>query len=181
MNEKDNFVLVPRPPGSLEKVEPGAKRIVSGMVADTLALAKKEPSHKSRPLRIVLVDNEDWLLEMLEAAIRIKFKNVTVQPFQDGSLAWQELLRADPNCLIADLRHPTLSGFDMVSRLAVKKVTYPILIYSFLMDKPSEHHLLRLAGPHLNVTCLCCPFTVEQFYEALFRFSGPGCNLQQRL
>jgi TPR repeat protein/ActR/RegA family two-component response regulator len=38
MNEKDNFALVPRPPGALEKAEPGAKRILSGMVADTLAL-----------------------------------------------------------------------------------------------------------------------------------------------
>jgi tetratricopeptide (TPR) repeat protein len=43
MNEADNFALVPRPPGALEKAEPGAKRILSGMVTDTLALVKKEP------------------------------------------------------------------------------------------------------------------------------------------
>ncbi len=41
MNEKNDLALVPKPPGSLEKAEPGAKRILSGMVADTLALAKK--------------------------------------------------------------------------------------------------------------------------------------------
>lgn len=40
MNEKNRFALVPRPPGTLEKVEPGAKRILSGMIADTLALAR---------------------------------------------------------------------------------------------------------------------------------------------
>jgi len=39
MNESDNSALVPRPPGALEKAEPGAKRILSGLVADTLALA----------------------------------------------------------------------------------------------------------------------------------------------
>jgi tetratricopeptide (TPR) repeat protein len=39
MNEKDNFALVPRPPGAIEKAEPGAKRILSGMVTDTLDLA----------------------------------------------------------------------------------------------------------------------------------------------
>jgi TPR repeat protein len=38
MNEKDNFALVLRPPGALEKAAPGAKRILAGMVADTLAL-----------------------------------------------------------------------------------------------------------------------------------------------
>ncbi len=41
--ENENaFALVPRPPGALEKAEPGAKRILSGMVADTLALARVE-------------------------------------------------------------------------------------------------------------------------------------------
>ena len=38
MNEKNRFALVPRPPSAVEKAEPGAKRILSGMVADTIAL-----------------------------------------------------------------------------------------------------------------------------------------------
>jgi TPR repeat protein len=38
MSKKSDFALVPRPPSALEKAEPGAKRILSGMVADTLAL-----------------------------------------------------------------------------------------------------------------------------------------------
>ena len=53
MNKKDNFALVPRPPGALEKAEPGAKRILSGIVTDALALAKKEPPAK--PLYTVLL------------------------------------------------------------------------------------------------------------------------------
>lgn len=44
MNEKTDFVLVKRPSSALEKAAPGAKRVLSGMVADALALAKKEPS-----------------------------------------------------------------------------------------------------------------------------------------
>lgn len=40
MDETDNFALVPRPPGAVEKAAPGAKRILSGMVAGTLALRK---------------------------------------------------------------------------------------------------------------------------------------------
>ena len=42
INEKNNFALVPRAPGALEKAEPGAKRILSGMVSDTLSLARRE-------------------------------------------------------------------------------------------------------------------------------------------
>lgn len=42
MNERNDFALVPRPPGALEKAEPRAKRILSGIVTDTLALARVE-------------------------------------------------------------------------------------------------------------------------------------------
>ena len=42
MNDNNSFAPVPKPPGSLEKAEPGAKRILSGMVADTLALANRD-------------------------------------------------------------------------------------------------------------------------------------------
>jgi hypothetical protein len=54
MNKGDNFALVPRPPGALEKAEPGAKRILSGMVADTLALLKKERTNDYASLRELL-------------------------------------------------------------------------------------------------------------------------------
>jgi TPR repeat protein len=40
MTKKDNFALVPRPPGAVAKGEPAAKRILSDMVGDTLALAQ---------------------------------------------------------------------------------------------------------------------------------------------
>jgi len=39
-NGKNDFALMPKPPGALEKAEPGAKGVLSGMVADTLALAR---------------------------------------------------------------------------------------------------------------------------------------------
>ena len=53
MNDNNSFAPVPKPPGSLEKAEPGAKRILSGMVADTLALARKE--QPSKPVLSVLI------------------------------------------------------------------------------------------------------------------------------
>lgn len=47
MNEPKDFALVPRLPTAVVKSEPGAKRVLSGMVTDTLALAKKKPSPKT--------------------------------------------------------------------------------------------------------------------------------------
>jgi len=53
MSEKSDFALVPRSPGALEKAQPGRKRILSGMVADTLALARKE-SFTKPPFAVLL-------------------------------------------------------------------------------------------------------------------------------
>lgn len=39
MNAKNDFALVPRPSTAIEKVEPGARRILSVIVTDMLALA----------------------------------------------------------------------------------------------------------------------------------------------
>jgi Leucine-rich repeat (LRR) protein len=41
MNDKNDFALVRKPSSAVEKTAPRAKRILSGMVADTLSLTKK--------------------------------------------------------------------------------------------------------------------------------------------
>jgi nitrogen PTS system EIIA component len=55
MNESDNFALVPKTPTVLEKAEPGTKRVLSGMVADALILAKsgvKASETAGRPVSV---------------------------------------------------------------------------------------------------------------------------------
>jgi hypothetical protein len=51
MNEKNDFELVRRPSSAVEKTAPGAKRILSGMVADALAL-RKDASTLAKNFRI---------------------------------------------------------------------------------------------------------------------------------
>jgi TPR repeat protein len=42
MNEPDNFALVRKPSNAVEKAAPGEKRILSGMVAETLVVAREQ-------------------------------------------------------------------------------------------------------------------------------------------
>ena len=55
MEEKNDFALVRKPSGAVEKAAVGTKRILSGIVADTLDLARKiarkEVSLAAAPLR----------------------------------------------------------------------------------------------------------------------------------
>ena len=138
------------------------------MIADTLAMVRKK-----RLVRVVHIGTEDFMFEFLRLAIRQKYENVTFVAFKDGDLARRELLREEPDLLITTIsRENGLDGYDLVSRLAAEKIKYPILVYDFLMDKAGEDHVHRLAGSDLNVSCLYCPFTVEQFLQALSKAVG---------
>jgi hypothetical protein len=88
MNKADNFALVRRPPGALEKAEPGAKRILTLMVADTLALVKKE---QFAPAPAESRSDHAACLRELCRAFREQCPPATVHPlpprFEDISLA----------------------------------------------------------------------------------------------
>ena len=62
MNEKHDLALVRRPPSALEKAEPGAKRILSNIVADALALAQAQiqPQSPSGLQPYASADLESW-------------------------------------------------------------------------------------------------------------------------
>jgi len=47
MNDEGKSALVPRKPSALEKVEPGAKRVLADMVQDPLALARPKVQPQS--------------------------------------------------------------------------------------------------------------------------------------
>ncbi len=175
MNEtenKNNFALVPKTSGAVEKAAPGAKRVLAGMVADTLALTKKV-----QPFKIIHVDDEDWLLEMVGMAIRAKFKNVVIVTFQNGNKAWEELSRADPDLLITDLLNNNIpgrtesfgmNGYELLPLLAKKNVKYPILVLSGSLSREGyEFRTRQIAGPNLNVSLLKKPITSEQLYAEL--------------
>ncbi len=126
MNEENDFALVPKPPGAIEKAVPGATSILSGMVAETLALAKKEPLPKARPIRIVVVFEEEGPRESIKIILRTWFnKDASVVTFDDSEMAWQELAQTDPDLLITDYRMSRLSGKEILQHLLDRKATYP--------------------------------------------------------
>jgi len=65
MNKKNGSALVRRPSSAVEKAAPGAKRILSGMAADALALAK--------PVFTVLLC-DDQISDIAEFVIKVEWK-----------------------------------------------------------------------------------------------------------
>lgn len=165
-DKNDSFALVPKPPGALENAEPRTGRILSGMVADTLALARKRLSKTARPLRIVIVNDVHDILVPYAAVLRVLLKNAVVYEFRDGAQAMRELARGDPDVLISDLWRQGLNGFEMLRLLRARGVTYPIVIASGTIPG-TEAEARACAGPDLNVTYLQNPVRMEQWRRVL--------------
>ena len=124
---------------------------------------------QTRQLRIVVVDDDEWLCEMVKAVISANFKNFAVQTFQSGEQAWQELLRADPDFLITDIVRAGMTGYEMLPLLAERKVRYPILVTS---GYAKEQDVRECAGTHLNLTFWPKPYRIEQLTEYLIQQLG---------
>ena len=123
-----------------------------------------------RPFRIVAVDHEPFILELLGRLFQAEFDQLTVRSFTNSSDAWKELLRADPDLLITEFTMPGLLGKEMLQRLRDRKAAYRIVVTSGLDE--SEQTVQEFASRGLNVRFLPKPFTIESFREALNISSG---------
>jgi CheY-like chemotaxis protein len=266
---KNNGALVRKPSSVVEKTAPGAKRILSGMVWETLALTKtpklNEPlglcpncggkvfeeqeryaceksQTKINPckfylgknilqqpidivqmrqllqvgktdlldqfisqsgkqysahlvlheggvrfefptrIRIVIVNDDLGILELMESYISDWFKEAAVLTFQNGDKAWQEIQRETPDILITDMarENDPVDGWAMVSLLVEKKVKYPVIVASALTEFSSEndhadwkvrsakfHDLLEHARKAINITTIAIPFDFEELQKFL--------------
>jgi DNA-binding response OmpR family regulator len=131
---------------------------------------------RQKKLRIVLVDDEWHMLQLLKLYITEWFSEVELLPFQNGDRAWDELSRMDPDLLITDWRHPGLDGGELVRKLAEKKSKTPVLMIS-----ASDTDIIReLDGLGIKITFLQKPFGVRQFWMVLNELVGP-CDHPPRL
>ena len=171
MDKTDKIALVPRTPGALEKRKPVEKHILANMVADTLALVKTDEgaipaqSAISIPFRIVLVDDEKCITELIREIIVTKFGNVLVKSFLDSQKAWLELSQTSPDLLIFGGIMPRLTGHDIVSRLVDKRVSYPIIVVSGY--PPVEKWVQEYTSKNSQISYLRKPFTSNQLCELI--------------
>jgi CheY-like chemotaxis protein len=121
---------------------------------------------KSRPLRIVMVNDEPGVLQIFEILIRDWFKDATMLFFDNGATALEELAQTDPDLLITDDRMAVMSGGELCQHLLDRKVTYPIIAVSCV--GLSEQWVREFANRGLNVSLLDGPpFDFESFLKAV--------------
>src|SRR5689334_8154047 len=94
------------------------------------AVPRKLPGTAARLLgvtgeRLLLVDDEDNLRSMLEAALR--HSGFEVHPAADGRSALDAVPEVRPDLIVLDVMLPDLDGFDVCQRLRSNGDRTPVL------------------------------------------------------
>lgn len=117
-------------------------------------MSQAAPTPRQKTLRIVLVDDEKYMLQLLETY----------------------LAQAEPDLLITDWQHPGLDGGELLRKLAEQHAQIPVLmITAYDIDCLQE-----FAKSGLKIVFLQKPFGVAQFWKTLDGLVGP-CDHPPRL
>ncbi len=95
--------------------------------------------HDGTPLRVLVVDDEKSLADLLAAALR--YEDWDISTAHDGSTALQLAKETDPDVVVLDIMLPDLDGFAVLKRLRRDVGDVPVL---FLTAKDSIED--RVAG-----------------------------------
>lgn len=123
-----------------------------------------------RPFRIIHVDDEECMLELVKKIITTHFKNVSILSFQNSNDAWNELSRTVPDILITDDKMQDMSGEDIVSQLMTRNVSYPIIVTSGLPE--TESWVKEMASLNSKIRFLRIPFEHWRLVEQIIQHSG---------
>ncbi len=134
--------------------------------ASALHLRRKQEPLNPDPLRIVLVDDEEFFVLILAQMLRSRY-DATIQPFTSSQAAWEELDRASPDMLIVGGVMPPPCGEEIVRRLMARNVSYPILVVSGYL---SVDDVLSWFPAAPNISFLQKPFSAEQLYAEIKRY-----------
>lgn len=132
-------------------------------------LRRKLDPQNPAPVRIVIVDAEEVLADMMRMLILSKYA-VDLKVFTSSRAAWQELEQGDPDLLITDCIMPEMSGEQIVRGLMARKVSYPILVVSGYL---SSDVVLGWFPDAPNIAFLQKPFMVEQFVSEVQKHFEP--------
>lgn len=123
---------------------------------------------KTRPLRIVVVNDEEGPIESIKIILLKWFnKDAVVLTFYDSEKAWEELLRTPPDLLITDDIMPVLGGMEIVRRLADRKAAYPVILTTSFERSELDVCVRDCVNRGLKIKLLDVPFDIESFLKVV--------------
>ena len=128
------------------------------------------------PARLLLVDDEDNLRSMLEAALR--HSGFDVHPVANGRDAIDAVPAVEPDLIVLDVMLPDLDGFDVCKRLRQTGDRTPVLFLTARDATEDKVRGLTLGGDDYLVK----PFSLEELVAritAVLRRAGRRSRRQR--
>ena len=119
--------------------------------------------------RLLLVDDEDNLRSMLEAALR--HSGFDVHPVASGRAALEAVPQVEPDLIVLDVMLPDLDGFAVCARLRSEGVRTPVLFLTARDATEDKVRGLTMGGDDYLVK----PFSLEELVariSAVLRRTG---------
>jgi two-component system, OmpR family, response regulator len=123
--------------------------------------------------RLLLVDDEDNLRSMLEAALR--HSGFDVHPVASGRAAIEATDEVQPDLIVLDVMLPDLDGFEVCRRLRADGSRVPVVFLTAKDGTEDKVRGLTLGGDDYLVK----PFSLDELVariNAVLRRSGVGSN-----
>ncbi|HUE13793.1 MAG TPA: response regulator, partial [Planctomycetaceae bacterium] len=123
-----------------QTVDPIARRAAPRGIAD--------PGRKPK---LVCVDDEPLILELLQRIVRMRGLDWDVESFVDSKLAWEHLRNGNADVIITDVTMPGLSGPDLVGLLRNNEATKdtPVIVLTGLHKASLKRQVLDLGATDL--------------------------------
>lgn len=130
------------------------------------AIPRTVDPRRSRPRRIVILDDCEGPRNAYVVILREFFAGTELVVLEDSNRAWHELVRKAPDLFITDITHVGISCREMLSRLSRLRVKFPILVISAVLELFDADER-RAWGPGLDVCFMAKPFRVRDFQIAV--------------
>lgn len=114
-------------------------------------------------LRIVLVDDDESIAELLRANFELDERFELVGSARDGAEGIQLVQAANPDAVLMDLHMPLLGGVEATRRILEASPTACVIAFT-ASDDPAEHAAARRAGA---TAVLRKPFDPVAFLDAV--------------
>jgi phosphocarrier protein HPr len=136
-------------------------------------LSSEQPQVRSKYPRVVILDDEKFMAELISAAIKHKYPQAEIIHHTNGVEAWKDVSHRDPDLFILNESYPGIHGRRIVRPLANRKAKFPIILMTWLDEPAFEKFKRRFDGLELKLKLLRRPFELEELYMAMKELYEP--------
>jgi two-component system sensor histidine kinase/response regulator len=117
------------------------------------------------PLRVLIVDDDQALLEALPEALRLRMSGVTVETADSAAAALDRIADREYDAIVTDIKMPGMDGLELLDEIRTRRPNTPTLIITGHGDNDLVVHALRGGARDF----IQKPIDRDYFVAALYR------------